>query len=114
MRSKDQLRLLTPADAVAINRKMRWHEVRLAYSAQIALETEVGYQPNVVLLVIGLPATVARSGLRTSPGQASRSANTSGIHDGAYQATLDAVEERLRRVDAKCHPIHEQRWVCRQ
>jgi len=64
MRSKDQLRLLTPADAIAINRKMRGHEVRLAYSAQIALETEVGYQPNVVLLAIGLPATVARSGLR--------------------------------------------------
>jgi len=36
----------------------------VAFSAQTALETEVEYQPNVVLLDIGLPPTVARSGLR--------------------------------------------------
>jgi DNA-binding response OmpR family regulator len=36
----------------------------MAFSTQTALETEVEYQPNVVLLDIGLPATVARSGLR--------------------------------------------------
>jgi CheY-like chemotaxis protein len=36
---------------------MLWHQVRVASSAQTALETAVEYQPNVVLLDIGLPAT---------------------------------------------------------
>jgi hypothetical protein len=66
MRSKDQLRLLTPADAVAINRKMR----DMRFDWLTLLESLWKYQPNVVLLVIGLPPTVARSGPRTSPGQA--------------------------------------------
>jgi hypothetical protein len=60
MRSKDHLQLAMPADAVAINRKMRGHEVRLAYSAQIALEISAKRRA----VIIGLPATVARSGLR--------------------------------------------------
>jgi len=37
------------------------------------------------------PPTVARSRLRTSPSQASRSANTSGTHGGPCQATLAPV-----------------------
>jgi hypothetical protein len=109
MRSKDQLRLLTPADAVAINRKMRGHEVRLAYSARIALE--ISAKRRAVGYWIAGNSRSKRAS--TSPSQARRSANTSGIHGGACQATLDPVEERrLRRVDTKRHPIHEHRWVC--
>jgi len=43
------------ADMVAILLQASGYEVRVAYTAQTALETAIEYQPNIVLLDIGLP-----------------------------------------------------------
>jgi CheY-like chemotaxis protein len=43
------------ADSVAIMLRLSGHDVQVAYSGQTALSTAVEYQPNIVLLDIGLP-----------------------------------------------------------
>jgi PAS domain S-box-containing protein len=43
------------ADSIAMLLQMSGHEVRVTYSGQDALETAVEYQPEIVLLDIGLP-----------------------------------------------------------
>ncbi len=43
------------ADSIAMLLQLSGHEVRVAYSGQTALETAIEYQPEIVLLDIGLP-----------------------------------------------------------
>jgi CheY-like chemotaxis protein len=43
------------ADSIAMLLQVSGHEVRVAYSGQDALETAVEYQPDIILLDIGLP-----------------------------------------------------------
>ena len=43
------------ADSIAMLLQVSGHEVRVAYSGPEALETAVEYQPDIVLLDIGLP-----------------------------------------------------------
>jgi CheY-like chemotaxis protein len=43
------------ADSIAMLLQMSGHEVRVSYSGQDAVETAVEYQPDIVLLDIGLP-----------------------------------------------------------
>jgi CheY-like chemotaxis protein len=43
------------ADSIAMLLQVSGHEVRVAYSGQEALETAAEYQPDIVLLDIGLP-----------------------------------------------------------
>ena len=43
------------ADVAALLLRMAGHEAQVAYSAATALEAAAAYQPNVVLLDIGLP-----------------------------------------------------------
>jgi CheY-like chemotaxis protein len=43
------------ADSAAMLLRLSGHEVRVAYSGPTALDAAVEYQPNVVLLDIGLP-----------------------------------------------------------
>jgi len=43
------------ADSIAVLLQVSGHEVRVSYSGQEALETAAEYQPDIVLLDIGLP-----------------------------------------------------------